>query len=154
MTEVCELCNKNYCIPFLNDVKLVSFCEDCFNGTLYLKQFWILKFLNENSPKFLQYVYKNKYTNAGNTENYFRKFGGSNWVEKYHLSKDYKYYEECLSSDEYKNILKKLIIRAYVDLETIIENEEKDGIYNIEQYIDIYYTYDQFEYILRHIEWE
>ena len=149
--QICEMCYKNVCIQYLEDVKLPSFCEDCFKGSMYLKHYWCLKFISENAPKFLEHVYKYKYTKAGESENYFKNFGGENWIEKYHLSKPYKYYRECLNSQEYKDTLKKLIINAYVDLEQIVTNCEKDEIYVVEDYIDIYYTYEQFECILRSI---
>lgn len=154
MTEtICEMCGKNTCIPNLEDVKLNSFCEECFKGTEYLKHFWILKFINENAPKFLEYYYYTHYTKASESEKYFRQFGGNNWNEKYKLSKHYKYYQECLLSSEYKETLKKLIVNSYNDLEQIIYNDEKNGVYKIEEYLDIYYSFEQFEFILRQINW-
>jgi hypothetical protein len=93
----------------------------------------------------LNYIYRTIYTKAYESENYFKKFGGNNWLGKYHSSKPYKYYQECIVGNVYKETLQNLIINAYIDLSKIIENEN----YKIEEYYDIYYTYEQFEFILR-----
>lgn len=146
---MCELCKINKCLPFTEDVKLVNFCEDCFKGSMYLKQYWILKFITENARKFLEYYYYTKVTNAFDRETYFKKFGGNNWREKFEMCKDYKYYKECITSNLFQEELKNLIVRSYTDLEQIIYNDEKNGLYNIENYSDIYYTYEQFEFSLR-----
>ena len=72
MSNKCELCKTNNCPAFLEEVKLVNFCEDCFKGSMYLKQYWILKFITENARKFLKHYYYTKITNAFEKELYFR----------------------------------------------------------------------------------
>jgi len=151
MTNKCELCEINNCVSFTKDVKLVNFCEDCFKGSMYLKHYWILKFITKNARKFLEYYYYTKITNAFEREQYFKKFGGNNWREKLESCKDYKYYKECINGCLFEEELKQLIIEAYCDLKQIIYNDEEQGFYTIETYSDIYYSYEQFEFCLIHI---
>lgn len=150
--DICELCHKNECLPFTKEVKLVSFCKECFKGTMYQKHAWILEFITINAPKFLEYIYWTKYTKARECEQYFKQFGGDNWRDKYHSCTAYKLYQKGISSDKFKDTLKKLIIMAYADLELIITNDEINGAYKVEQYCDIYYTFEQFERILSIID--
>ena len=150
MTNKCELCKMNNYLSLLEDVKLVNFCEDCFKDSIYLKQYWILKFITENAHKFLKYFYYTKITHAFEKKIYFEKFGGDNWREKFEMSKDYKYYKECINSNLFQEELKQLIITSYYDLKEIINDDEKNGVYIIESYSDIYYDFEQFEYSLRH----
>lgn len=110
---------------------------------------WIDRFISENAPKFLRYIYYTKVTNAFNTEMYFKKYAGENWLEQFHSSKDYKYYEECINGDVFKEELRKLIACAIEDLTNIIKNDEMNGVYKIEEYSDIYYTFEQYEHALR-----
>lgn len=149
MTGKCELCEINNSVFFTEDVKLLNFCEDCFKGSMYLKHYWILKFITENAQKFLEYYYYHKVTHAFERETYFKKFGGNNWREKFEMCKDFKYYKDCIKSRLFQEELKNLIICSYNDLEQIIYNNEKDNVYTIQDYSDIYYTYEQFEYSLR-----
>ena len=148
---MCEMCSTNYAVLNCEDVKLHSLCGDCFEGSMYKKHYWILKFINTNAPKFLEHYYYRYITHAFEREQYFRKYGGDNWREKFESCKDYKYYKECLTSSIYKDELKQLTITAYNDLEQIIHNDEKDNIYKIEEYNDIYYTFEQFEICYRNI---
>ena len=110
---------------------------------------WIDRFITENAPLFLRHIYFTKVTRAFEREVYFRKYGGENWLEKYHSCADYKYYIECINGDVFKEELRKLIACAIEDLTNIIKNDTINGVYTVEQYSDIYYTFEQFECALR-----
>lgn len=109
----------------------------------------VFKFMSINAPKFLDYYYYNYITNCKNTENYFRKYGGDDWLNKFHSSKDYKYYIECINGSIFKDELKILIDKSTEDLIEIINHDEINGYYKIEDYSDIFYNYEQFEIIFR-----
>lgn len=108
------------------------------------------RFINENAEKFLKYYYYNHITNCKERENYFRKYGGDKWLDKFHSCKDYRYYDECINGNMFKDELSILIKESKKDLIEIIKNDEINGVYKVEEYSDIYYTYEQFEYIYRH----
>lgn len=110
-----------------------------------------IRFLDENAYKWLSYYYENHITNALITKHYFQNCGGNDWETKYKLSKPYLYYQECINGNMFKKELKNIKKYALIDMLEIIKNYEINGGIIIKDYSDIYYTYEQFEFIYRQL---
>ena len=106
------------------------------------------RFLDEHAEKFLKCYYEFHITNAHKTFLYFKNYGGKNWMEKYHSSVDYKFYIECINSNLFKDELYQIKLYALKDMIEIIKNDIIDSGY-ICRDSDIYYSYEQFEFIYR-----
>lgn len=116
--------------------------QNCYLGTT---QYLSCKYLlNKNFIlNALKSYYYNKITKAGETELYFKNYGGDKWKEKLEISKPFKEYNEFISGDNFKKELNIIIFKCIEDLSKLIENEyNQDEIKNL-TLNDIYYTYEQ-----------
>jgi hypothetical protein len=111
----------------------------------------IKKYLTEivSVKKALERIYFSKITKASLRYEYFKKWGGEKWEEKYESCSDYKYYKECISGEMFKEEIDICFNNSVKDMEIICSEVFTDEEIENLTTKDLFYSYEQIYVIYR-----